>query len=91
LFFKTLINIQDGLKADLQDRFKQYSQGNQKLIQDGLNTSRFRDGVSIEQALDLLNIYLEGLSAGHVDQLSKMDVSETIPSVEKMLEENKKN
>jgi TetR/AcrR family transcriptional regulator len=89
-FFKTLLNIPDGLKVDLKGRFQQYAEENQKLMRDGLDTSRLRIDVSVEQVLGLLNIFMEGLLAGHTEQLAKMDAGETILYVEKMLEESKK-
>ena len=88
--FKTLLNIPDGLKGDLQSRFHQYAQGNQQLLRTGLDVSRLRDGISIEQVLALLNIFMEGLLAGHSVQLAKMAADETIPYVEKLIEESKK-
>lgn len=87
-FFKTLLNVPDDLKADMQERFHQYADGNRQLMRDGLDTSRLREGVSVDQVLGLLDYFMEGLLARHTDQLTEMDAADTIAYVENLLEES---
>lgn len=87
-FFKTLLNVPDDLKADMQERFQLYADGNRQLMSAGLDTSRMREGVSVDQVLGLLNYFLEGLLASHAEQLTKMSAVNTIAYVENLLDES---
>jgi len=84
-FFRTLLNIPDVLKKDMQKRFKKYSEGNQSLMRSGLDTSRLREDVSVEQVVKLVNYTMEGLLARHTENLLALKPSQTLDYVEKLL------
>jgi len=84
-FFRTLLKIPDVLKKDMQKRFKKYSEGNQSLMRSGLDTSRLREDVSVEQVVKLVNYTMEGLLARHTENLLALKPSQTLDYVEKLL------
>jgi len=88
-FFKTLLNIPDGLKIEMQERFKVYADGNKNLMSGGLDTTRLRDGVTVDQVMELLSYIMDGLLSRHTDQLIKLDAAETISYVEGLLEQGR--
>jgi len=88
LFLKVLLNIPDAVQTDMQERFKMYAESNQKFMRDGLDTSRLREGVSIEQVMDLLGCIMEGLLSVHTDKFIKMDAEQSLKYVESLLEQS---
>ena len=86
-FFRTLLNVSDELKVDMQNRFKFYAAANRNLMTEGLDISRLREGVSVDQVMELLSYFMEGLLASHTENLAKLNADQSLAYVEKLLEE----
>jgi TetR/AcrR family transcriptional regulator len=88
-FFKTLLNIPDELKIEMQERFKEYADGNKNLMSDDLDTTELRDGITVDQVMELLSYIMDGLLSRHTDRLMQLDAAETIDYVEQLLEQSR--
>ena len=88
--FKALLNIPDSIQADMQDRFKVYAEGNQKFMREGLDTSRLRADVSVEQVMELLSYIMDGLLTRHTDKFTGMDAGQSLKYVEGLLEQSQR-
>ncbi len=86
-FFRTLLKIPDELKADMQGRFKSYAAASKDQMSEGLDISRLRKGVSVDQAMELLSYFTEGLLARHTDNLAELDADQSLAYVKKLLEQ----
>jgi hypothetical protein len=54
---------------------------------EGLDISRLREGISVDQVMELLNYFMEGLLARHTENLVKLDANQSLVYVEKLLEQ----
>jgi AcrR family transcriptional regulator len=86
-FFRTLLNVPDELKADMQGRFKSYTAASRDLMSEGLDISRLREGVSVDQVMELISYFMEGLLARHTENLAKLDADQSLAYVQNMLEQ----
>jgi len=86
-FFRTLLNVTEELKADMQGRFKSYTAASRDLMEEGLDISRLRKGVSVDQVIELLSYFIEGLLARHTEKLTKLDADQSLAYVKKLLEQ----
>lgn len=81
---KALLDIPDALKKEMASRFADYAKASQLLMQEGLDTSRLRPGVTREQVQDVIGMLQEGLLARYSQRLQKMSAEETLQFVESM-------
>jgi AcrR family transcriptional regulator len=86
-FFRTLLNVPEEIKTDMQDRFKFYTAANRDLMTKGLDISRLKKGVSVDQVMELLGYFMGGLLASHTENLTKLDADQSLDYVEKLLEQ----
>ena len=87
--FKALLNIPDDLKEEMQQRFADYAKANRVFMREGLDTSNLREGISMEQVLELVGILQEGMLSRYTQALTNMRAEETIAFIEEMLEQTK--
>jgi len=83
--FKSLLKMPDELKVDMKERFAVYAAESQRLLQDKVDTSMLREGVTLDQVLDLVGMLQEGMLSRFSEQLSQMGAEETLPFVQGLL------
>ena len=84
-FFRTLLNVPDELKADMRDRFESYTAASRDLMSEGVDVSRLREGISVDQVMELISYFMEGLLARHTENLAKLDADQSLAYVQNML------
>ena len=84
--FKALLNIPDELKVEMEERFAEYAVESQRFLRENVDTSMLREGVTLDQVLDLVGLLQEGMLSRFAKQLSQMEPEETIQFVEGLLE-----
>jgi AcrR family transcriptional regulator len=81
---KALLDIPEALKQEMAERFTDYSQANRRFMCDGLDTSRLRPEVPLDQVLDVVGMLQEGMLARYSQQLKMMEAEETLRFVEEL-------
>ena len=62
-FTKIFLDIPEELRDEMEVRMKTYGQASAANLTDNLDTSRFRDGVDVQQAVNMVVVLLEGVYA----------------------------
>jgi len=83
-FFNAFLHTPAEIQSEIAHRFVEYAATSRKLLFEGLDRSKFRDDVNIEQAIDLTNLVLEGIFSRYVGQLSQGTPEEALVFVEQL-------
>lgn len=83
-FFNAFLHTPAEIQSEIAHRFVEYAAASRKLMFEGLDRSKFRDGVNIEQAIDLTNLVLEGFFSRHAGQLSQGTPEQALAFVEQL-------
>jgi len=86
-FYHSLINTPEAIQSDLQRRYSTYASASRQLLYDGLDRSKFKDDVDIEQARELINLVLEGILSRYTGLLKVIKPAEGLELVEKLTDE----
>jgi len=81
---KALLDIPEALKQEMETRFASYGEANQQFMRTGVDTSRLRTGVTLEQVLEVIALLQEGMLARYTQQLKTMEADETLAFIEAM-------
>lgn len=60
-FIKAFLNIPPELKTEMEQRFQTYSTTSSAMIKEGLDLSRFKPGVDMDDLVEMLYLLMEGL------------------------------
>lgn len=86
-FYQALLHTPSEIQAQMQSRYAGYAEASARQLYEGLDRSKFRPGVDVEQAIALINLVLEGLFSRHLSVLQDMPPEETLAWVESLDEE----
>lgn len=86
-FYHALINTPEAIQSDLQSRYSTYALASRQSLYEGLDRSKFKDGIDIEQAIELVYLVLEGILSRYVGLLKKIQPDEGLQLVEKLTDE----
>ena len=89
LFYNAFIHTPDELQAEMQTRFTAYAQGSVGRLSDGLDRSKFREGIQPEKAIELVNLVLEGLFNRHLPAFQRLSPADSLALVEKITAETR--
>lgn len=82
LFYNAFLNAPPDIQADLATRSAGYAERSQQLLFDGLDTSSFRPGVDPRQAVELVNLVMEGLFGRYAAELRRLPPQAALQRVE---------
>ena len=60
IIYGSIVNTPDNLKKEIYKKYSKLSTNNSKNIYEGIDTSKFKDGVELKKTVDLIIIFLEG-------------------------------
>ena len=89
LLYKAFINTPEELKIDIQERYlKLYAQNTQRFYE-GFDTSKFREDVNPQKAVELILLFLEGLNSKYINtyRYKKISPEAALAEIEKITEE----
>lgn len=86
-FYRAFINAPDEIQAELQKRYAAYAQESRRRLTDGLDRSKFREGVAVDQAIELVNLVIEGLYSRYLPAFQRLSPAEALKLVEKITAE----
>ncbi|MFN2198807.1 MAG: TetR/AcrR family transcriptional regulator [Anaerolineales bacterium] len=82
LFYNAFLSTPPKIQAELAARSAGYAERSQQLLFDGLDTSPFRPEVEVKQAVELVNLVLEGLFSRYAAELRRLPPEEALRFVE---------
>jgi TetR/AcrR family transcriptional regulator len=86
-FYNALIYTPDEIRPEMESRYAEYATTSAKLMQAGLDQSKFKAGVIVEQALELTYLVLEGIYNRYAAELQRMEPEEALKLVDQIMEE----
>lgn len=82
IFYNAFINTPQDIQAEMKSRFAAYAQTSQGRLTDGLDTSKFREGIQPEKAIELVSLVLEGLFNRYLPTFQRSSPEESLRLVE---------
>lgn len=72
-FTKIFLDIPEELRDEMETRINEYGKASAANLTDNLDTSRFREGVDVQQAVNLIVVLLEGVYARYTPIMRETD------------------
>ena len=80
--FNAFLHTPEHIKAELAGRYREYALSSHQLLTQGLDTSKFKEDIEIEKAIDLTSLVLEGILNRYAQQLSQGTPEQALALVE---------
>lgn len=89
LFFNALLHTPEEIKPEMSSRYAEYAAAGRGRLSEGLDLSSFREGVQVDEAVELVNLVLEGLYNRYAPALRQVSAKEALRLVEQITEETR--
>lgn len=89
LFFNATLNAPEELRAEMAPRFAEYAATSRSRLREGLDLSKFRQDVEVEEAIELVSLVLEGVYNRYAPALRQVSPEEALLLVEKLSAETR--
>jgi TetR/AcrR family transcriptional regulator len=83
-FFNAFLHTPAEIQSEIAGRYVEYASTSRKLLFEGLDRSKFREDINIEQAIDLTNLVLEGFFSRYAGQISQGTPEQALAFVEQL-------
>ena len=83
-FSKIFLDIPEELRGEMDERFREYNDASTQDLMDGLDLSRFREGVDVQQAVEMVHVLLEGIFTRYTPCLREAGAGELNDLVEEI-------
>ena len=83
-FYNAFLNTPEAFQSDLQSRYSTYASASRQFLYEGLDRSKFKENIDIEQAIELVYLVLEGILSRYTGLLKKIQPAEGLELVEKL-------
>lgn len=84
LFFNALIDTPEEIGKELQGRFAEYAIQSRKLLMEGLDRSRLREGVHVERAVEMIQLISEGILSRSNAKIKSMGPAQSLDFVREL-------
>lgn len=81
-FHKVFLDIPENLREEMASRFRKYTAGSADSLMDGVDRSKFREGVDVEAAVRMIYLMLDGLLNKYTDRLKDAGPEESLQIVD---------
>ena len=88
VILQAFMNAPEDIRAEIQDKYQQISNQFMPAIFKDIDTSKFRNGVKPEKALEVVMLFLEALQGKYIKQYQGRE-QELLGDVDKIMEEYK--
>lgn len=85
LIFNAFVNFPDELEEDIQDRNTKLKNDHLPNFFEGIDTSKVREGVDINKAIEIITLFLEGLSNKYLNIFKGQSADEMLGSMDKLI------
>lgn len=87
LLYYTFLHTPEIIKPHLVERYAQYSAASAAEIRAGLDSSRFKDGVDIDQVIAMIFLLMEGLYSRYTAVLKALGPEQCLSIIDQMTDE----
>jgi len=84
LFFNALIEMPEEIRKELQGRFADYAIQSRRLLMEGLDRSRLREGVPVDRAVEMIQLLSEGILSRSTPKIKSMGPEQSLAFVRKL-------
>ena len=84
LLFNAFVNIPPEIQPEMQERLRRYAIAGQQNLLDGLDHSRFRPGVVVEQVISMVTLLMEGIYQRALPTLSRLSAEESLIYIDRL-------
>lgn len=84
LFYNLFLQSPDELRLELQSRFAGYAAASQSRLLDGLDASKLKPGVDLQQAVGLVSLVMEGVYNRYMSRFQQGGPQEALALVEQV-------
>jgi len=89
LVFNAFVNLPDELKEELGDRYAQLNNEHIPRFFEGIDTSKIRKGVDINKAIEVIMLFLDGLSNKYLRIYKNRSADEILNNMDNLIDEIK--
>lgn len=84
-FSKVFLDIPDEIQLEVMQRFSTYTEASAQDLTEGLDRSRFKEDVDVQEAINLIHLLLEGLLSRYAQQLARTQAGDLDLLIQKIL------
>ncbi len=89
LFFNALLDTPAEIQEEMGPRYAEYAAVSRDRLTEGLDRSRFRKDISVNKAIELVELVLEGIYNRYAARLRQISPEEALELVEEITEETR--
>ncbi len=90
-FYSAFVNVAPEIKTEMERRYPSYATDSMQLLLKDLDLTRFKEGVDVQKAIQLVFLVLEGVFNRYLPQLTQMDAANSLQLIEQITDEVKEN
>lgn len=91
LFFNAFLHTPEEIQAEMAPRYAAYAAASRERLLDGLDLTKFRDDVDVDQAIELVNLVLEGIFNRYQASLKRLTPEGALRMVESISAETRRH
>jgi len=88
-FYQAFLSTPAELKSEMQNRYPAYFAGSQQLLLKDIDLLKFKEGVDVNQAYQLIHLVAEGVFNRYLPELSRVDAADSLRLVDRIITEVK--
>jgi AcrR family transcriptional regulator len=86
-FYSAFVNIAPEIRTEMESRVPSFAADSMQLLLKDLDLSKFKEGVDVQKAIQLVFLVLEGIFNRYLPQLTQMDPSNSLQLIERITDE----
>lgn len=90
-FYSAFVNIAPEIRTEMESRVPSFAADSMQLLVKDLDLSKFKEGVDVQKAIQLVFLVLEGIFNRYLPQLTQMDPANTLQLIERITDEVTEN
>jgi hypothetical protein len=90
-FYSAFVNIAPEIRTEMVSRVPSFAADSMQLLLKDLDLSKFKEGVAVQKAIQLVFLVLEGIFNRYLPQLTQMDPANSLQLIERITDEVTEN
>lgn len=90
-FYGAFVNPASEIKTEIESRYPSFATGSMQFLLKDLDLTKFKEGVDVQKAIQLVFLVLEGIFNRYLPQLTQMDAAHSLQLIEQITDEVKEN
>ncbi|MGE5328974.1 MAG: TetR/AcrR family transcriptional regulator [Deltaproteobacteria bacterium] len=87
LIFNAFVSLPEELKQEIESRYLRLNKEHMPRFFEGIDTSKLRDGIDINKAIEMIMLFIEGFSNKYISQYKNQSADEMLESMNKLIDE----